>query len=215
MAGEGIDTRIRPDAEGFRKQWVYVNAAQYSPLLQVPSVPAEPSSRWEHERLTDPRLTPVITRIADLRAADVTMMMVVVEFTWRRIAPLQCPSRPMWAFTGREDAMRLQVASLPPSVLGGILCLLTGGEAHALPPEGLPLYSRPNRGSFFQRMSRFDEWGLLPEGHTGPRDNPFLATPGAGGSLSETPLAVMEGRISAPAVSRLTPTPPRDGGAGL
>lgn len=85
------------------------------------------------------------------------MAMVVREFIRRQITPLQRHSRPMWAFTGREDPMRLQVASLPPNMLNGMLRLLTGGEASVLPRGGLPLYDYTSGKDFAKGMSRFDE----------------------------------------------------------
>ena len=52
-AGSGIDFTLRPDARGFRKQWVYVDATMCSPLLLLPLAPAEPSSVWGHMELVD------------------------------------------------------------------------------------------------------------------------------------------------------------------
>jgi hypothetical protein len=57
--GDGIDMRLTKEAEGFRRQWVYVDAAQFSPLLHLPTSPAARSSGWGHERLADPRLARV------------------------------------------------------------------------------------------------------------------------------------------------------------
>ena len=71
------------------------------------------------------------------------MAMVVREFIRRRIAPLQCHSHPMWAFTGPADDMRLQLPSLPSGTLREVLRLLTGEEPAGLPPDGFPLYDHP------------------------------------------------------------------------
>lgn len=73
-----------------------------------------------------------------LEGRGVTASMVVQEFLRRRIAPLQRHSRPMWAFAGQEDPMRLQVGCLPPDVLGGMLRILTGEEHGELPEPGYP-----------------------------------------------------------------------------
>ena len=107
-----------------------------------------------------------------------TVSMVVREFVRRRIAPLQCHSRPMWAFTGPNDTMMLQVPSLPSKTLCTVLELLMGDPAPAvLPAEGFLLYNCSNREAFVEKMLGFDEWGLLPEGHEGPRENPILVAP--------------------------------------
>lgn len=156
---------------------MYVDAAQFSPLLQTPAFPAVASSRWVHERLSDPRLTQVEARMADLRAAGVTAGMIVKEFLRRRIAPFQRHSRPMWAFSGQEDTMRLQMGRLPPDMLDEIVRVLTGEVPGDLPKKGYPLYNYTSREAFARRMPHFDQWGLLPEGQVGPQDNPFLAVP--------------------------------------
>lgn len=156
-ASEDIDIDIHPEAKGFRRQCVYVDMAQFSPLLQTPSSPAEASSGWRHERLVDPRLSRVMAKMADLRVTGVTVTMMVRDFIHRRMALLQRHSCPMWAFTGPKDAMRLQMACLPPDVLSGILLILNGREASVLPQKGLPLYNYTSKGDFFERMSRFDQ----------------------------------------------------------
>lgn len=40
-------------------------------------------------------------------------------------------------------------------------------------------------------MPRIDKWGLLPKGHTGPRDNPFLVAPRTEGPEVEASGAVV------------------------
>ena len=46
-----------------------------------------------------------------------TASKVVKEFLLRRVAPLQRHSQRMWAFSGRDDRMRLQEEDLTPEVL--------------------------------------------------------------------------------------------------
>lgn len=58
-ADEGINMEINHELECFRRQWVYVDVAEFSPLLLTPRAPAVPSSGLGHERLNDPRLTHV------------------------------------------------------------------------------------------------------------------------------------------------------------
>ena len=138
-AGMDVDVELHPKAEGFQRQWVYVDAAVFSPVLQAPMTPAKPSSGWEHTELVDPWLVRVMARLADLRKVSVTMAMVVREFVQRSIAPLERHSHPMWAFIGPTDDMRLQQPPLPSSTLPVVLRLLTGEEAVGLPLDGLPL----------------------------------------------------------------------------
>ena len=59
-----IDVELHPDVGGFWRQWVYVDAAAYGPLLLIPTAPVEPSSSWGHVKLIDPRLARVMTRLA-------------------------------------------------------------------------------------------------------------------------------------------------------
>ena len=133
-----------------------MDAAQSSPLVQLPASPAVRSSGWGHERLTDPRLARVWKKLAELRAAKVTVVMIVREFLWRRIAPLQRHSCPMWAFTGPQDPMRLSVDSLLPEVLDGMLHTLTDEEASEPPMGGLPLYRYRNKEALAGSMPCFD-----------------------------------------------------------
>ena len=103
IAGSCIETMLRPDAEVFRNQWVYVDATADSPLLLISSAPMEPSSGWGHAKLVDHCLARVWTRLTRLQKLGVMAPMVVQEFIRWCIAPLQRHSRPMWAFTGIKD----------------------------------------------------------------------------------------------------------------
>ncbi|KAE8798546.1 hypothetical protein D1007_26222 [Hordeum vulgare] len=49
--GECIDMRINHTAEGFMRQWVYVEAGQHNRLLPTPSPLMVPRSEWGHVRL--------------------------------------------------------------------------------------------------------------------------------------------------------------------
>ena len=90
---------------------------------------------------------------------------VVKEFLLRRVAPLQCHSRLMWAFSGRDDRMRLQEEDLTPEVLRTVLLILTGDpDPGSIQQGGALLYLCQNRGDFVNRMPIFDEWGPRPAG---------------------------------------------------
>lgn len=81
--------------------------------------------------------------------------------------------------------MRLRTGRLLPDVLDGVLQILFSAKAGRLPGNGLPLYN-------------FDQWGLPPEGHKGPRDKPFLATPEPEGVGGMTPPAETAGSADDP-----------------
>ena len=52
--------------------------------------------RWAHEKLTDPRATPVLEKMtANLEAEKLTGAMLVKEFLTQRLAPHQAHSRPL------------------------------------------------------------------------------------------------------------------------
>ena len=116
-AASGIDFRLPPPAAGFRERWLYVDVGVPSPLLSEPTSPAVPNLGWGQETLESPRLVFVWHRFAFLRSLGVTVPKVVKEFLLRHIAPLQRHSRRMWAFSGRDDRMRLQEEDLQPEVL--------------------------------------------------------------------------------------------------
>ena len=88
---------------------------------------------------------------------------VVKEFLLRRIAPLQRHSRRMWAFSGRDDRMRLQEEDLTPEVLRTALLTLTGDpNPGSIQQGGALLYLCQSRGDFVNQMPIFDEWGPRP-----------------------------------------------------
>ncbi|KAE8810856.1 hypothetical protein D1007_12352 [Hordeum vulgare] len=117
---------------------------------------ATPNSGWRHVRLDDPRLSPVRSRLETLRAAGVTVTLVVREFLMRRIAPLQLHSGPMWAFSGLEDPMRLHPERLSVNALDGVLQILIGEPVGSLPLGGHPLYKYKNREDLIGIMPHFD-----------------------------------------------------------
>ena len=83
-----------------------------SPLLAHPMLPAIPYPGWGHEELMSPQLAFTWHCFERLRELGVTAPRVVKEFLQRRIAPLQRHSRPMWAYSSRQDRMRLQEGDL-------------------------------------------------------------------------------------------------------
>ena len=108
--------------------------------------------------------------------------MVARDFLRRRIAPLQWHSEPMWSYKGKTDAMRLSRDSLQPEVLSQVLgVLFVSKTTIPLPAEedARPLIDFAEESISEQRrtMPVFDEWGIVPAGHRGPRPNPLAAEP--------------------------------------
>ncbi|KAE8774441.1 hypothetical protein D1007_53216 [Hordeum vulgare] len=141
MVGECIDMEISLFAEGFRREWVFLNQGRYIPLLITPSILAEPSFRWEHALLDDQRLSPVRGRLGTLREVGVIVTLVVREFLRRRITPLQHHSHPMWTFFGMNDPMRLHPGRALIETLGAVLRVLLGNTVVGLPRGSTPCTS--------------------------------------------------------------------------
>ena len=82
----------------------------------------------------------------------------------------------MWMYSGHTDPMRLDKNSFEGDIVNEIIKIifispivgtLKRKQAlllHRLVPE--------TRDSSVSAMPVFDRWGLVPEGHAGPRDNP-------------------------------------------
>src|SRR5664279_1472125 len=71
--------------------------------------------------------------------------------------------------------MRLCRDDLKAKVLDGIMKVLNGPGTIADPSdEALPVYRYHERDELVADMPRFDQWGLLPEGHVGERENPLM-----------------------------------------
>ncbi|KAE8796506.1 hypothetical protein D1007_28492 [Hordeum vulgare] len=139
---------LLPEAEVFRRQWVQVEAVEAGALFQTPPTPMTRKRRWEREELSDARLAPVLIRLEKLRRAGVSMTMVVHEFSYQRIAPLQRHSRPMWAYTGANNSMRTQVVPFSPDFLRELLRRQTGDNPDELPRTACWCTTSMNGGSF-------------------------------------------------------------------
>ncbi|KAE8792919.1 hypothetical protein D1007_32421 [Hordeum vulgare] len=163
-----LDAELLPEAKGFRRQWVHTKIAEARALFQPPPTPATPKLGRKREERNDRQLTPVLIWLEKLKRAGVTMVMVVREFIHRRVAPLQCHSRPMCAYAGTLDPMKIQVLPLSPDVLHELLRRLTGGDPNELPQNGLPLYNFKDAEALITGMPLFDEWGFLPGGDARP-----------------------------------------------
>ena len=165
---------------------------------------------WGHEALSDPRAERVWRRLASLRESGLTLGMVVRDFLVVRTASLQRHSQPMWTLSKWGDPMCLQRKPLPPETLHKMLLLLVGEVPGVCSAYATPLCLAPVSGrAYAEKMPRFDAWGLLPEGISGPRDNPLEVVPGL---TSPSFLRATNTSGGAPD-ARSTPSPDRAGGA--
>ena len=126
-----------------------------------------------------------------LRNAGVTGQMVARDFTRRRIAPLQWHSEPMWEYTGPMDRMRLCEDDFTLEVLNTVMETLFTSAAIPSPAtdEARPLFIFAEETVREHRslLPRFDEWGIVPAGHRGPRNNPWAVAAAAEEQVGESP----------------------------
>ena len=179
--GDEAITQVTKKVDGFRMRWLFVDAKRTNPLLEVPEGPPTKWARWKSAEFEGEKLDAVYMCISRIREAGVTGQMVAKDFTRRRIAPLQWHSEPVWRYNGREDAMRLSRDGFTPEVLRQVMCVLFVTPTIPAPGSDAarPIISFNEESIEEQRevMPVFDEWGLVPAGHRGPRPNPWAAEP--------------------------------------
>jgi hypothetical protein len=78
--------------------------------------------------------------------------------------------------------MRLNQGSLGPDVLDGALATLLSIPVEDSPEGALPLFRYTEKAELVEEMPLFDQSGLVPKGHVGPRDNPLVVEVDSGGS---------------------------------
>ena len=147
------------------------------PSLEVPEGPPTKWARWGSAEFAGSKLDAVYECIWCIREAGVTGQMVARDFTRRRIAPLQWHSEPVWTYTGRGDAMRLSSDDFTPEVLQQVMGVLFVSPKIPSPSDerAKPLicFAEESIEEQCQIMPVFDEWGIVPAGHRGPRPNPW------------------------------------------
>src|SRR5664279_2992311 len=187
MASSIIPMKLDKKVENYRSRWLYVDTRQASPIFKAPDAPAVKRAGWEGTRIDEEVLVPLTQRMHDLRDAGLTGAMVAKEFTKRRIAPLQAHTNPMWTYSGAGDTMRLSRDDLRAEVVDGVMKVLNGPGTIADPSDNaLPVYRYHEMDELIADMPRFDQWGLLPEGHVGERENPLMEDyDSSGGSETE------------------------------
>ena len=152
-----INLRVAKKVEGYQQRWVYMDARQTNRLLMIPTDPAEKITVWGHEKLTDPRMEPVLERMAARQAASLSGTAVVREYLRRRIAPLQQHSHPVWEYSGVDDAMRLRPGGLGSDALDGALAILLNTLSAEAPEGVLPLFRYPKKEELVKVMPLFDQ----------------------------------------------------------
>ena len=105
--GENAITQVTKKVDKFRRQWLFVDTQTKNHLLDIPEAPPTKWARWGSKSLESPRAAPVRDSMKELRDAGLTGTMVALDFTKRRIAPLQRHTERMWSYNGGEDTMRL------------------------------------------------------------------------------------------------------------
>ena len=158
-----------------RKRWLFVDAKVKSAFLEVPEEPPTKWARWGSQSFEGRKLERVYERMQQLRGAGVTGQIVARDFTRRRIAPLQERSEPVWRYSGRSDPMRLCTDNLAVEVLDSVMGILFTTPAIPAPTDDTrPIFQFTEEGmrEYLASLPKFDEWGIMPKGHTGMRDNP-------------------------------------------
>ena len=85
---------------------------------------------------------------------------------------------PVWRYSGRSDPMRLCTDNLAAEVLDTVMGILFTNPAIPAPTDDTrPIYQFTEEGmrEYLASLPKFDEWGIMPKGHTGMRDNPRVA----------------------------------------
>ena len=160
----GIDSMLRLDARGFRKQWVYVDVIARSLLLLLPCTPAKPSSGWWGTQSWSTRGSPEswLVQFEEGGGNDGDGGEGVHPATYR---PASVPFPPDVGFhrpRRRHEApaalssFRHPARSAPPP---------DRRRTRRAPSGRLPSLRSPAGGAFAMKTPHFDEWGLLPEGH--------------------------------------------------
>lgn len=129
-------------------------------------------------------MEPILELMAAHRTAKLSRPMAVKEYLWWHIAPHQEHSWPMWEYTGAKDTMSLHASGLKPEELEGALATLLGSLAEDPPEDALPQYRYREMVELVDVMPLLDLWGLLPDGHVGPRENPLTMVLDSSGSYS-------------------------------
>ncbi|KAE8805514.1 hypothetical protein D1007_18440 [Hordeum vulgare] len=161
LIGARTHLKAGKKVEVHRHHWVFMDARRESLLLATPLGPPKETSRWSHKKLTDPRVGPVLERIASLAEAKLMGAMIIKEFMGHRIVPLHARSCPLWVFADDRDPMRLHVSAVMYDELDVALGLLLGPSPKDLPQAMPLLYASDDMERMIAEMPSFNEWRLV------------------------------------------------------
>ncbi|KAE8809332.1 hypothetical protein D1007_14130 [Hordeum vulgare] len=80
VTGAGIHLRAGKMVEGYRNHSVFMDARWESLFLATPSGLSEQTPKWNHKKLANPRVGPILERIASLMEARLMGAMIIKEF---------------------------------------------------------------------------------------------------------------------------------------
>ena len=105
-AAEFLRGAFKTKWEEWRGNWCYIHVDPALACYADPDAAAVPADGWSDLDPRDGDLRAPITRIKFLRNRGLTSNMVVADYLWRRLAPLQQRSHPAWAYQGPHDRTR-------------------------------------------------------------------------------------------------------------
>ena len=85
---------------------------------------------------------------------------------------------PVWKYTDRTDKMRLCTDNFAEEVLDSVIgTLFTTADIPTPSEDARPLFkfTKESVSEHLVTLPKFDEWGIMPKGHSGSRDNPRAA----------------------------------------
>lgn len=140
-----------------------------SPFLRLLAGPPPANPLWKERPTFGVEWRPVLDRLALLRQASLTSMMVVFNFFRRHLAPLQACLNSVWAYTRDDDITRLAHSvsfNYDEEALSRHMKLSTsekGDIVAAFPPAGaVPLCEHEVRHAILDHMPRTNAYGLVP-----------------------------------------------------
>ncbi|RLN03139.1 membrane-associated protein-like [Panicum miliaceum] len=102
-----INFSVKEKWENWERQWLYVEVPQDSPFPRLPDGPPVHDPRWNERPALDKRWDPVMDRLALLRQAGLSWVMVVFDFLQHHLAPLQACRNLAWSYVGEGDDARI------------------------------------------------------------------------------------------------------------
>jgi hypothetical protein len=122
-------TALSPDKwDHWREDWVIMQADAHDRLVLSTMTPMARCFDWEKIPHLQWAYTPMLERIQFLAEKGLMSMIVLHDFLSKHITPLQERVRPVWLYTGGNDATRLERGpgmDLEPGVLETMLSKLS------------------------------------------------------------------------------------------